>query len=176
MKGIQLPAALALLLRTDLRGAAERKFERLLENRLPFDLASDVADDPAEPAAQQAHLPLMPLELLGMGVAPRHHRCGLGDPTIGLPQPHPVPGRQAVQPPDRRMQELGVGRETDRLRLHRGVDRDPLEVAGAQCAGSRAPPAGSRPAAVPACRRAACANGSGQSARAGRRAGRTLRR
>ena len=30
------------------------------------------------------------------------------------------------------MQQLGVGREAHRLRLHRGVDRDPLEVLGAQ--------------------------------------------
>src|SRR5207249_4031399 len=39
-----------------------------------------------------------------------------------------------------------------------------------------APLVGSRPAATPACRRAACANGSGPSARAGRGAGKTLHR
>ena len=42
---------------------------------------------------------------------------------------------QAVEPLDRRMQQLGVGREGDGLGLHRGVDRDPLEVLGAQRAG-----------------------------------------
>ena len=33
------------------------------------------------------------------------------------------------------MKQLGVGREGDGLRLHRGVDRDPLEVLAAQRAG-----------------------------------------
>ena len=39
---------------------------------------SDVADDPAQPAAQNAQLPLMPLELFGVGVTACHHRGGLG--------------------------------------------------------------------------------------------------
>lgn len=86
MEGIQLPAALALLLRADLRGPAQRECERLLKRILTFDLAADVADDPAEPGTQDAQLPLMPLELFGMGVAARHHRGGLGDAQIGLPQ------------------------------------------------------------------------------------------
>jgi hypothetical protein len=34
------------------------------------------------------------------------------------------------------MQELDIGRKGDGLRLHRGVDRDPLEVAAAQCPGA----------------------------------------
>jgi hypothetical protein len=66
MVGIELPAALALLLRADLRGPAKREGERLLQCRLALDLAADVADDPAQPAAQDAQLPLMPLELFGM--------------------------------------------------------------------------------------------------------------
>jgi len=40
------------------------------------------------------------LELFGMGIAPRHHRSGLGDTRMGLLQPDPVLGRQAVQPLD----------------------------------------------------------------------------
>src|SRR5579863_2625883 len=135
MEGIQLPAALALLLRADLAGPPERKRERLFEDWLTFDLAADVADDPAEPAAQDAQLPLMPPELFGMGVAARHHRGGLGHAGIGLPQPDAVPSRQAVEPPDRGMQELGIGRKADGLWLHRGVDGDPLEILAAQCAG-----------------------------------------
>ena len=43
-------------------------------------------------------------ELLGMGVASRHHGRGLGNAKIGLPQPDPVLPRQAVEPPDRRVQ------------------------------------------------------------------------
>jgi hypothetical protein len=69
MEGIQLPAALALLLRADLRGPAQRECERLFERILNFDLAADVADDPAEPGAQGAQLPPVPLELFGMGIA-----------------------------------------------------------------------------------------------------------
>ena len=73
----------------------------------------------------------MPPELFGMGVAARHHRGGLGEARIGLPQPDAVPSRQAVEPLDGRMQQLGIGRKGDGLRLHRGVDRDPLEVLAA---------------------------------------------
>jgi hypothetical protein len=39
---------------------------------------------------------------------------------------------QAGEPFDRRMQELDVGREADRLGLYDGVDRDAGEVPGAQ--------------------------------------------
>ncbi len=63
MEGIKLEAALALLLRADLGGPAEREGERVLEHGLTFDLAADVADDPAQPAAQDTQLPLMPPEL-----------------------------------------------------------------------------------------------------------------
>ncbi len=86
IEGIELPAALALLLRADLRGPAEREGERLLQCWLAFDFAADVADDPAQPATQDTQLPLMPPELFGMGVAAGHHRGGVGDASIGLPQ------------------------------------------------------------------------------------------
>src|SRR5436190_21132612 len=82
MEGIQLPAALALLLRADLSGSAQWECKYLLQNWLALDLAADVADDPAQAAAQDAQLPLVPPELFGMGVAARHHRGGLGDATI----------------------------------------------------------------------------------------------
>ena len=67
--------------------------------------SAPVADDPAQPAAQDTH------------------------------QPDAVPSRQAVEPLDDRMQQLGIGRKGDGLRLHRRVDRDPLEVLAAQRAG-----------------------------------------
>jgi transposase len=38
-----------------------------------------------EPAAQQAQLAMMTLELLGVGIAGSHHRRPLGDAQIGLP-------------------------------------------------------------------------------------------
>ena len=46
-----------------------------------------------------------------------------------------MPAGQAIEPLDRRMQQLGVGREGDGLGLHRGIHGDALEIARAQCAG-----------------------------------------
>jgi hypothetical protein len=74
---------------------------------------------------------MMAVELFGVGVAARHHRRALGDTQIGLPQPHRVVAGQAIEPLDRGMQELGVGREGDVLRLYGGVDRNPRQVLGA---------------------------------------------
>jgi len=59
---------------------------------------------PAKPAAQEAQLSAMAVELLGMGIAPRHHRGAPGDPDVGLPQPHPVLIGQALEAFDRRVQ------------------------------------------------------------------------
>ena len=79
VEGIKLPAALALLLPADMGGAGQWLRENLLQRQLAGDLAGDVADDAAEPRAQDAQLPAMAVELLGVGVAPRHHRRPLGD-------------------------------------------------------------------------------------------------
>ena len=76
----------------------KRQGERLFQCRLALDLAADIADDPAQPAAQDTQLPPMPPELFGMGVAARHHRGALGDPQVGLPQPHAAPARQQFSP------------------------------------------------------------------------------
>jgi hypothetical protein len=84
------------------------------------------------PRAQDAQLSTVAVELLGVGVASRHHGRPLGDAQIGLPQPHTVLAGQTVQSLDRRVQQLGVGWEADGLGLHRGVDRDPLKVPGPQ--------------------------------------------
>jgi hypothetical protein len=54
VEGIQLPAALTLLLGTDLVGARERPFKQRLEVGLAGDLTADVADDPPGPNAQEA--------------------------------------------------------------------------------------------------------------------------
>jgi hypothetical protein len=144
MEGVKLPAALALLLRADLRGLAKREGECLLQYRLALAPAADLADDPAEPAAQNAQLPLMPLELLGMSVAARHHRGGLGHTRIGI---------------GRKVDGFGCT-VASTVTCLRSWPRN----APASCA-----TAGSPPAAAPTCRRAACANGSGPSAHAGRR-------
>jgi len=58
----------------------------------------------------------MPPELFGMGASARHHRGGLGDAAIGLPQPDAVPAKP-LSPLDGRMQQLGIGRKGDGLRL-----------------------------------------------------------
>jgi len=96
------------------------------------DLAADVTDQPAQACAQDAQFSAVAVELFGVGIAPRHHRGMLGDTEVGLPQPHAVLGGQAVEAPDGRVQQLGVGREADVLGLHRGVDRDPPEVLATQ--------------------------------------------
>ena len=54
VEGIQIPAALALLLGSDLGGARQRDFERCLKALLTGDLAADVADQPAQGCAQDA--------------------------------------------------------------------------------------------------------------------------
>ena len=68
------------------------------------------------------------IELLGVGVAPRHHSGTFGDAQVGLSQPHPVLLGQAVEPLDRGVQQFGVGREGNGLGLHRGVDRNPRQI------------------------------------------------
>src|SRR5262249_210379 len=87
---IQLPTALALLLRADLIGARERQGECRLEVRVAYDLAPDVANESAEPSAQNAQLSAVAVELFGMGITPRHHCGALGDAHLPLPQPHAV--------------------------------------------------------------------------------------
>ena len=52
------------------------------------DLAADVPDQPSEPAAQDPQLPAVTVELLGVSIAPGHHRRVPGDPDVGLPKPH----------------------------------------------------------------------------------------
>src|SRR5262245_24486081 len=131
VEGIELEAALTLLLRADLAGPRQRLVEHLLKARAD-DLACDVANDAAQPKAQQAQLSPISIELLGVGVAPCHERGPLGDAQVGLPQRHAVLAGQAVQPLDRRMHELGVGRERDVLGLNGRVDSDPREVSPPQ--------------------------------------------
>jgi hypothetical protein len=132
MEGIELPAALALLLGSYQSGTGQRQGKRRLEVLLALDLAADIADQPAQSAAQDAQFPAVAVELLGVGVTSRHHCRMLGDADIGLPQLHTVPAGQPIEAPDRRMQQLCVGREADVLGLHGGIDRDPFEILAAR--------------------------------------------
>jgi hypothetical protein len=79
MERIELPAALALLLRPDLGGTRQRDCKGRLDVGVAGDLATDVRDQPAQTRAQDARLPAVTVELLGVGIAPRHHRRALGD-------------------------------------------------------------------------------------------------
>jgi hypothetical protein len=87
VEGIELPSTLALPLRSHLRSARDRRFEDRLDLGPSDDLAADVADDPTDPAAQQAQLAMVALELLGMGIARSHHRRAPGNAQIRLPEP-----------------------------------------------------------------------------------------
>ena len=175
MEGKELAAALALLLGADLEGARQREGKRRFNVLMAGNLAADVTDQPAEPGAQDAQFPTVAVELLGVGVAPRHHRRMSGDTDVGLPQPHPMPGGQAVEPLDGGVQQLGIGRKL----MFLGCTVVSIVTRLRPCSAtprSHAPPAGSRSIAGPVCRRAASSNVSGPSVHAGTHAGRTPRR
>ena len=109
MEGIKLPTALALLLlRADLSGACQRPSKHRFKLRLAGDLAADVANEATEPCAQEAQLPLVALELFGMGIAARHHGGAFGESQIRLPQPQTVLFGQPIETLDGGMQQLGV--------------------------------------------------------------------
>ena len=78
--------------------ARERPFKQRLEVGLAGDLTADVADDPPELNAQEAHLAVMRVELLGAGVAPRHHRGPLGNAQIGPSQSDAVAAARRLSP------------------------------------------------------------------------------
>jgi hypothetical protein len=86
MEGIQLPTALALLLRADMVGVRPRPRKRRHDILFALDLAANVAHEPVQPRAQDVQLPFVALELLGMSVASRHHRRALGEAQVGLPR------------------------------------------------------------------------------------------
>ena len=107
MPGIEFPAPLALVLAVDLAGPAQGKGEDLAPLGIPFGLAPDVPDQTPQAGAQELYLALVAFELLGVGVAPGHHRRVLGHPNVGLAQLYPVLPGQRAQLVDRREQELG---------------------------------------------------------------------
>ncbi len=76
--------ALTLILAADLRGPAKGNGEDLHETLSALYLAPDIADDPALAGAQELDLPVHPLELLGVGVAPGLHCRPSGEPRIRL--------------------------------------------------------------------------------------------
>ena len=69
------------------------------------------------------------LVLLGVGISTSHHGSGLSNAPIGLAQGHIVLLGQLAQLLDGDQKQFGVGREGDVLRLHRGIDGDPGQIA-----------------------------------------------
>jgi hypothetical protein len=79
MEGIELPAALALLLRLDLTGAHQWNCKRHLDVLMAGDLAADCRGPAGPDGEQDAQSSTTAAELLGMGIAPHHHRRAFGD-------------------------------------------------------------------------------------------------
>jgi hypothetical protein len=75
------------------------------------------------------------LELMGMGVTLDHDGGPLGDPQIALAQLDPMALGELDQLLQRPVHEPCIGRVGDRLGLHGGVHRHPLQVLGLQRAG-----------------------------------------
>ena len=64
--------------------AQSTKFRILPQALITIDLAFDVPDQAPQPGAQELEPPVHALELLGVGVAPGHHRRPLGNAGVGL--------------------------------------------------------------------------------------------
>src|SRR5262249_47334138 len=90
--------------------------------------ARDVTDDAAEIGLELAQAPVGAFELMSMGVALVLDQGQLADPPIGLAQAHAELLRQSYQPLARPGEQLGIGREHHRLRLHRRVDHHTGEL------------------------------------------------
>lgn len=90
MQGIDLVAALAVVLETHAMRHRERLGEALPQRLVAGDLAADVADHPAQSDAQEFELAPSALELVGVDIAPDHDCGPLGHPAIALPQLHLV--------------------------------------------------------------------------------------
>src|SRR5262249_123625 len=86
VKGIDLGAALAMVLEADAQRQVEERAEAALEVGLALDLAVDIADDPTQAGAQELELSSCPPELMRVAVAADHDGGALGDPGIALTQ------------------------------------------------------------------------------------------
>src|SRR5262249_59393303 len=85
VEGIQLPAALALLLRADLIGTREWPGEYRLEVRVGCDLAPDVANEPAEAGGRKAPAAAGAGGMVWLGVKPRPQWGGRGGAARAVP-------------------------------------------------------------------------------------------
>ena len=133
--GIELPAALPLLLLADLRGPAKGRGKDFQQALVAVNLAPDIADHAVQAGAQELDPLVHALELFGVGIAPGHHRRRFCHPLVGLAKRHLMVLGQFAQLTDCRLQELGVSGEGNVLGLHRGVDGDAGQIAFLQGAG-----------------------------------------
>lgn len=124
-----------MILQPNLDREIEERAEAGLAHGIAIDLAPDVANDAAEPGAQELQFPPHPLELMRVGITPDHDGGALGDAAIALAQRDPFTLGQRHQPLQCPMHQSRVGRMGDRLWLHRGIDRHPLQVPGRDRAG-----------------------------------------
>ena len=85
-------------------------------------------DGAAEIGLECAQSPVGTLELLGMGVTLILDEGELADSHVRLPELDAEPFGQLHQLLAGPVQQLGVGRERNVLRLHRGIDNDAREV------------------------------------------------
>jgi hypothetical protein len=130
-----LRPTLALLLGPDLARQDQQRPEAFLEDGVAVDLAVDVADHSAETGAQELELSAGTLELMGVAVAPDHDGSPLGHAQVALAQFHTMVLGELDQLLQRPVHEPGIGRMGDRLGLHGGVHRHPLQVLGLERAG-----------------------------------------
>src|SRR6476620_11343240 len=107
---------------------AQQPGEFGIEAGITFDLAGNVPDDAAEIGLECAQSPVGALELLGMGVTLILDEGELADSHVRLPELDAEPFGQLHQLLAGPVQQLGVGRERNVLRLHRGIDNDAREV------------------------------------------------
>jgi hypothetical protein len=133
MQRIDLRAALAVVLKAHPHRQGEEIGEALLEPLVTGDFAADIADHPAEPDAQELEFAPRPFELVGMAIPADHDRGALGHTAIALPQWHAMALGEIHQLVERAMAEPCVGRVSDRLRLHSGVNYHSFEILRRQC-------------------------------------------
>jgi hypothetical protein len=95
----------------------EHAGKALGERRVAGDLAADVADHPPQPGPQEFEFAPRALELVGVGAAPNHDRCALGQAPIALTQRHIVALGQIDQLLQGAMAQPRVGRVGDRFWL-----------------------------------------------------------
>jgi len=123
-----LGAALSALLLAHPSRQAQQPGEFGFLAGIAFDLAGDIADDAAEKGPERAQSAIGALELFGMGVTLVLDEGELADPRVRLPDRYGQLLGQRYQLLTRPVQQLGVSRKGNVLRLHRGIDDDAREV------------------------------------------------